>query len=89
MKELNQLVIRDVFGEIDYDELTEQQEKEALPILMFLTLKRDGTTVKGRGCADGRKQRLWTKKEDVSSPTIALEALFYTWMIDALEEREM
>ena len=52
-------------------------------------MKRDGETVKGRACADGRKQRLWTNKEDVSSPTIAFEALLYTLMIDAMEERDV
>ena len=88
MKELNQLVVRDVFEEIDYHTLTEQQKKEALPILLFLTLKRDGETVKGRACADGRMQRLWTKKEDVSSPTIAFEALLYTFMVAAMEKRD-
>lgn len=70
MKELNQLVICDVFGEIDHDQLTEQQKKEALPILMFLTLKRDGTTVKGRGCADRQKQQLWTKKKTYHHPLL-------------------
>ena len=89
MKELNQLVIRDVFEETNYNLLTEQEKKEALPILLFLTMKRDGETVKGRACADGRKQRLWTKKEDVSSPTIAFEALLYTLMIDAMEGRDV
>ena len=74
MKELNQLVIRDVFEETNYNLLTEQEKKEALPILLFLTMKRDGETVKGRACANGRMQRLWTKKEDVLSPTIAFEA---------------
>ena len=88
MKELNQLVLRDVFEEIDYHSLTEQQKKEALPILLFLTLKRDGETVKGQACADGWMQRLWTKKEDVSSPTIAFEALLYTFMVVALKKRD-
>ena len=89
MKELNQLVVREVFEEIDYYSLTEQQKKEALPILMFLTMKRDGETVKTRACADGRMQRLWTVKADVSSPTIAFKALLYTLMVDAMERRDV
>ena len=32
--------------------------------------KRDGT-IKGRGCADGRKQRDQIPKHEVSSPTIS------------------
>ena len=88
MNELNQLVIRDIFEEINFHSLTEQQKKEALPILLFLTLKQDGKTVKGRACTDGRMQRLWTKKEDVSSPTISFEALLYECMVAALEKRD-
>ena len=88
MKELNQLVICDVFEEIDYHSLTEQQKKETLPILLFLTLKRDGETVKGQACANGRMQRLWTNKADVSSPTIAFKALLYTFMVPTMERRD-
>ena len=54
MKELQQMLAREVFGETNQDKLTYEQKKKALPILLFLTLKRDGTTIKGRACADGR-----------------------------------
>ena len=81
MKELNQLVVQDLFKEIDYYFLSEQQKKEALPTLMFLTMKKDGETVKIRACADGRKQRLWTNKADVSLPIIAFKVLLYTLMV--------
>ena len=53
---------------------------------MFLKQKRCGK-IKGRGCADGRKQRLYKNKEETSSPTISIEALFLTCLIDALENR--
>ena len=53
---------------------------------MFLKEKRDGT-IKGRGCADGRKQREYTNKEDASSPTVAIESVFLTSVIDAHEAR--
>jgi len=55
---------------------------------MFLKQKRDGS-IKGRGCADGRKQRIWQTKADISSPTVSTEALFLTSVIDALEERDV
>ena len=53
---------------------------------MFLKQKRCGK-IKGRGCADGRKQRLYKSKEDTTSPTITTEALFLTCLTDAIENR--
>ena len=41
--------------------------------------------IKLRGCADGRKQRLHTIKEDASSPTVAIEAVMLSCVIDAHE----
>ena len=84
MKELQQMA-REVFGETNQDKLAYKQKKKVLPILLFLILKRGGTMIKGRACADGRKQHIWTDKQDAASPTIAVEALFYTLIIDALE----
>ena len=60
-----------------------------MTVLLFLTLKRDGTTIKGRARADGRKQRVWIDKQDAASPTIAVEALFYALIMDALEARDV
>lgn len=45
--------------------------------------------VKGRGCADGRPQRQWTKKEDATSPTVSTESVMITSVIDAAEDREV
>uniref|UniRef100_A0A7S2W0X4 Reverse transcriptase Ty1/copia-type domain-containing protein n=1 Tax=Eucampia antarctica TaxID=49252 RepID=A0A7S2W0X4_9STRA len=55
---------------------------------MFLKKKRSGI-IKGRGCADGRKQRLYLNKDDVSAPTVATEALLITCLVDALEGRDV
>ena len=82
------MLAREVFEEIDYNSLTKQELKDALPVLLFLSMKRDNS-VKGRACADGRKQRLWMQKEETASPTIAVEALFYTFVMDAMEERDV
>jgi len=41
--------------------------------------------VKTRGCADGRPQRQYTSKEEVSSPTVSLEAMVLLCAIDAKE----
>ena len=55
---------------------------------MFLKQKRNGT-IKGRGCADGRKQHAYINKEDASSPTVAIESVMLSSVIDAMEERDV
>ena len=55
---------------------------------MFLKRKRCGK-IKGRGCADGRKQRAYIAKEDSTAPTVSTEAVFLTAVIDALENRDV
>jgi hypothetical protein len=69
-------------------ELTPKEQQEALAYLMFLKQKRCGK-VKGRGCADGRKQRRYTNQADAASPTVATEAVFLTAVIDALENHNV
>ena len=68
--------------------LSPEQRHDALAYLMFLKRKRCGR-IKGRGCADGRKQREHTNKQDASSPTVSLEALILTCLIDAKEGRKV
>ena len=53
---------------------------------MFLTEKRD-MSVKARMCMVGNKQEM--KKEEVSAPTISMEGLFITLVIDTEEERDV
>eukprot|EP00957_Ditylum_brightwellii_P144934 11039312-Ditylum_brightwellii.AAC.1 len=53
---------------------------------MFLKEKRSGE-IKCRGCADGRKQRLYKTKEETHAPTVLTEAMFLTAIFDALEGR--
>jgi len=55
---------------------------------MYLKKKRCGR-IKGRGCADGRKQRSSTSKEDASSPTVAIESVMLSCTIDAKEGRDI
>ena len=55
---------------------------------MFLKEKRDGS-IKGRGCADRRPQREYITKEDSTSPTITIEALMLSSIIDAHERRDI
>ena len=85
-KEIQQLHDRGVLRAVHKSDLTWDQIKEALGYLMFLKRKRCGK-IKGRGCADGRKQRAYINKEQSASPTVASESVFITAVIDALERR--
>lgn len=87
-REMSQLHERNVMKPKHKKEMSPDQHKEALAYLMFLKCKQCGM-VKGRGCADGRKQRAWTDPADAMSPTVSTEAVFLTAVIDALEGRYM
>jgi hypothetical protein len=84
LKELRQLHDHEVVEPKGQNERTEQERYGSLRYLMFLKEKRR-STVKGRGCADGRKQREYTPKEEMSSPTVAIESLMLSCIIDAKE----
>ena len=56
---------------------------------MFLKLKSDEVTIKGRGCTDGKKQRDWISKEGISSTTVSTEGLMLSCMIDTMEDQEV
>jgi hypothetical protein len=86
MTELRQLDLRRVLEPMNATALSDEEKRMALNYLMFLNEKRDGV-IKGRGCADGCKQRAFIEKEQASSPTVSLEALLLTCVIDALEKR--
>ena len=84
-KEMTQLHERNCFTPIDPNELTPDEKKKAQQALMFLAEKRDGT-IKGRLVYDGSNTREWFTKEDSASPTVSIEALFLTLIIDAFEQ---
>ena len=88
LKEMKQLDTMDVMEPVSWESLSREQKKASLEYLMFLKKKRCGK-IKGRGCADGRKQRLYKGKDETSSPTASNEALFLSCVIDALEGRDV
>lgn len=73
-----------VFVPIHANQLSEQQKKEAIGSLIFLKEKRDGR-IKGRACANGSTQRSLFAKEDAASPTVSVEAVLMSCVIDAKE----
>jgi hypothetical protein len=88
LKEMQQLHDRTVIEPKMASMLTKDEKKKSLEYLMFLKKKRCGK-IKGRGCADGRKQRIYKTKEETSSPTVRTESLFLSCVIDAKEGRDV
>ena len=65
-----------------------EQKKAALRYLMFLKMKRCGR-IKGLGCADGRKQRVYISKEDRSSPNVTTEETIILCIMGAMKGRDV
>ena len=59
-----------------------------LALILFLKEKQD-RLIKGRGVADGRKQREKIEPKDVTSPTFLTEAVMLTATIDALKGQDV
>ena len=88
LRELKQLHDRKVMIPKTGSSMSREEKRASLRYLMFLKKKRCGR-IKGRGCADGRKQREHTPKEDASSPTVAIESLMLSCAIDAMEGQDV
>ena len=80
--ELLQLHTKDSFGPLRAEDMTEDQNKDALEMLMFLKKKHNGK-IKARGCADRRKQREKYNNVYATSPTVSTEAVIISTVIDA------
>ena len=83
-KELSQIHNMNRMVPLDATTLTTRQKRHAVSSLMFLKEKRD-KSVKGRACADGRKQREDEDRPTSSSPTVANKSVMLTAVIDAHE----
>ena len=88
IKELQQMHDLKVVEPLHPSTVTKEMRQKALNYLMFLKRKRTGV-VKGRGCADGRKQKLYVRKEDAAAPTVGTPALFISCLQDAIERRHV
>ena len=78
-----------VLRALDPDLMSMEDKRKALNAINLIKEKRDGT-IKGRTCADGSKQHLYLKEyESVASPTVSLEGLFTTLLIDVYEGRDV
>lgn len=88
LTEYAQLNEKGVFEPIFVDKLTTKQRKIVLNLITMVKRKRCGK-VKGRACADDRKQRKYISKEDSTSPTVHLESLILSIIVDTYERRDI
>ena len=68
--------------------LTKEDKRNAVRVLSLVKKKRCGK-FKGRVVADGRKQRPYIANESVDSPTVHLESLLTTLVIDGHDNRDL
>ena len=61
--------------------LRPKQKRKLLRDVNFINQKRCGK-IKGQTCADGSTKRGYIPREDASSPTISLEALMATLLVE-------
>ena len=69
--------------------VSQEELKQALEAVNLIKQKRCGK-VKFRSCANGSEQwKYLTEDENISSPTLQLESLFISLMIDVYEQRDV
>jgi hypothetical protein len=86
--DIKQLYLQNAFKPKHWRALSQVQRRTVLESHMFLKQKRDGN-IKGRTVAGGNKQRDYISTEDASSPTVAMEALLLSCIIDAEGGRDV
>ena len=84
VKEYKQMEDMNVLTAIDPMSLTMEQKRKALRAVNLIKQKRN-FVIKGRMCANGAPHRKFVPREEARSPTISLEALIATMMIDAFK----
>ena len=87
-REFAQLHDKKVMKAVKASDLTRDQRKAALHAINVIKEKRDGK-IKGRTCADGRKQRGLYTKEETASPTISNDSMFALLALSAAERRKI
>jgi hypothetical protein len=88
LKEMKQLHDRKTIRPRASEDMMQKEKRDVLAHLMFIKEKWSGIT-KAYGCADGRKQRLYKTKQEMSSPAVQTESLLLSCAIDAKEKRQV
>ena len=77
-----------MFGIVDTQKLTSSKKRKALEAVNLIEKKRS-SKIKGRIYVNGSKQKRYLETdESISSPTVSLEAILGTLIIDVYEVRE-
>ena len=87
-KELDQFNKYKVFEPKHANDLSEEDRKKALSLLIFLKEKKSGA-IKARFCANGSVQREHVTKEEAAAPTVGLDSVYVTSMIDVEESKKV
>ena len=89
IKEIRNLAVKnECFGELDYSTLTQEMKDKALPLLMFMVMKRSGE-LKSRVCANGSFQWLYMDKSKCTSLMPDFYAFKYICRVIVREKRNM
>ena len=89
MKEVKNLAIKNnCLGEVEHESLSREMIDKALPMLMFMVLKRSGK-IKSRGAVNGSYERLHTDKTECTSPTPEFYSLKHVCETAAKEDRDV
>ena len=81
-KELQQLHDHKIPKPVHPEGLSKEQFAKVLEYLMFLQEKWS-RVIKGHGCTDGHPQCLYTGKAELASPTVLMESVLLTAVIEA------
>jgi hypothetical protein len=87
-KELDQINKYGFFEPEHTSDLSEEDMKKALSLLIFPKEKKSGV-IKAHSSANGNPQREHIPKEEAAALTIGLESVFITSTIDAKENRKV
>jgi hypothetical protein len=86
---MEQLHTQKVVKPVEGSKLTKDQKRASLRYMMFMSKKQYGRS-KARVCADDKKQRQTTSKEETSAPNVTIKSVMLSATIDApIEEREV
>jgi hypothetical protein len=88
MEEMMQLHIMDTWKVMDPAKLSQEEQMQALSLLLFLKEKQTGK-IKGRACLNEAPQWAYIPKEDTASPTVLTESTFITGAIAASKHRKV
>ena len=88
-KNFNSYMTKKVFVPRYFTHLTsEQRRKKSLRAINLVIEKKSGN-IEVRAVADDRSQRAYVDPEDAASPTVSLETLMLTCVIEAEEEKDV